>query len=174
MQLPRSGLAAVFVPPDHVPLAAVVPPRENRQRAHFGQLILEPLGGKRMSFDPELFVFIKIPGDIGPAARGDTFEDPIANALASSNLGEVSGGGSQLGDDRPDGTPSVEFCGIDVDVVDTARALAVLRAELDRLSATIGTELHYTREGRRFRDVRHDNGWVLGLERTFLHPAFEC
>jgi len=125
-------------------------------------------------FDPERFIFIKIQGALGPLARGDQYEDPLGNALAQHELGEITGGGSQLGDDKPDGTPSIAFCGIDVDATDRDRTLALLRDQLASLRAPVGTEIHYTSSGARLQDDLTSSGWAIGLPRTILHPYFEC
>ena len=43
-----------------------------------------------------LFVYIKIPADLGPMDRGEQFEDPLQEALDKAVLGTITGGGSQL------------------------------------------------------------------------------
>ena len=82
----------------------------------------------------EFFFYVRIPGDIKPVARGDRFEDPLDEALKTADLGEVTGGGSQMGD----GT-TVEFCGVDVVVRDRDRGLALIRSVMRRLGAPPGT-----------------------------------
>jgi hypothetical protein len=82
----------------------------------------EPKSQGGDEFDLEKFIYIKIPGNIGPHDRGELFEDKIDPVLEKEGLGSVSGGGSSLGDERPDGTRVVEFCGIDVDVTNRDRA----------------------------------------------------
>jgi len=121
----------------------------------------------------ELFVYVRIPGNIGPLERGDRFEDPLDDCLAEDGLGHVSGGGSQLGE-NPDGTRCIEFCGIDVDVIDLEPALVAMRAELIALGAPLGTQLQYTANGQRLQDELRDEGWTLALPRTLLHPGFGC
>jgi hypothetical protein len=124
------------------------------------------------SWDPSLFIYVKIPGDIQPLVRGERFEDPLQTALAELGLGSISGGGSQLDDPYPDGRPRVEFCGIDVDVKDREKARAFLMKKLVELDAPPGTELHYTRDGAKLLD-RYENGsWSEGLVRTVMHPGF--
>jgi hypothetical protein len=124
--------------------------------------------------NPELFVYVKLPDPVGPIDRGKRYEDPIAERLAEESLGEVSGGGSQLGDEQPDGTRPIEFCGIDVEVTDRRKALDALRVALIELHAPIGTELHYTVAGVRLQDEFQADGWVLEKPRFFVHPAFGC
>lgn len=125
------------------------------------------------NFDPELFVYIKIPEDIGPIARGGKYEDPLDKQLSINGLGEVSGGGSQLGEERLDGTSSIAFAIVDVDVTDLQKALVLLRGELQTLNAPCGTEIHYTHEETKLQDEYHSDGWVLAQPRTFLHPGFD-
>lgn len=120
----------------------------------------------------ESFVYVKIPEDIGPLDRGEKYEDPIDAELGRLGLGAVSGGGSQLGGERPDGSQAIEFCGIDVDVTDLERALVLLRDLLPRLGAPAGTELHYTRGGSRLQDVYDSGAWGIGRPREMLHPGF--
>ena len=94
--------------------------------------------------------------------------------LAHERLGHVSGGGLQLGDERPDGTRPIEFCGIDIDVADLGKALVALRKELVALKAPVGTELHYTKAGVRLQDELQPGEWRLERSRSFLHPGFGC
>src|SRR5258708_7418714 len=101
------------------------------------------LFGKReqsAKFAPALFFSGKIRESIGTMDGRKKYEDPLEDRLAHDSLGHVSGGGSQLGDERPDGTRPIEFCGIDVDVTVLAKALVVLREELVELQTPVGTE----------------------------------
>ncbi len=92
-----------------------------------------------------LFVFVKLPESIEPLERGRKYEDPLSAALERDNVGEITGGGSQLGELQPDGTRTIEWVGIDVELTDATRGLATLRAELKRLGAPPGTVMEYTR-----------------------------
>lgn len=74
------------------------------------------------------FFYILLHEHIGPAERGEKYEDPLAEALGE--LGEVTGGGSQLGEGK-----SIAFCGIDVVVNDRDRGLKVIRQCLRSLGA---------------------------------------
>ncbi|MBW7896479.1 MAG: hypothetical protein H3C27_15325 [Opitutaceae bacterium] len=122
--------------------------------------------------EPTSFIYVKIPDGIGPIDRGDKYEDPLEEKLSAASLGHVTGGGSQLGDPRPDGSRPIEFCGLDIDATDLVRALALLRAELPSLGAPDGTELHYTVGDTRLQDVYSRGQWTLEQPRTFLHPGF--
>src|SRR5207302_431835 len=52
--------------------------------------------------DPQRFVYIKIPESISPFDRGAKYEDPLQGKLQKAKAGEVTGGGTQLGDLQPD------------------------------------------------------------------------
>jgi hypothetical protein len=123
-------------------------------------------------FDPQLFIYVRIPGDIQPLARADRFEDPLEAALQAAKLGHVSGGGSQLDDPYPDGSPRVEFCGLDIDTTDLDAARSLLMQELPKLSSPSGTELQYRRGESMLLDRLSDGVWEEGLPRTTTHPGF--
>jgi hypothetical protein len=124
------------------------------------------------AFDPERFVYLKIPGDIQPMDRGEWFEDRIEPALAQAGLGTVSGGGSSLSDSRADGSRVIEYCGVDIDVTELEPALVLLRTLLPQLPITPGTELQYTRGGDMLRDIYRDGEWRLAQPREDRHPGF--
>lgn len=94
-----------------------------------------------------LFVYVKIPGNISPDERAYRFEDPLQEALDRTKLGDITGGGSQLGAPDEQGRPTIEFCGLDVDLWDAASGLALVRSELTRLNAPAGTLLCYELDG---------------------------
>ena len=122
--------------------------------------------------EPAAFIYVKIPDGIGPLDRGEKYEDPLELKLSGAGLGHVSGGGSQLGDPRSDGSRPIEFCGLDIDATDLAKARALLRFELPLLGAPDGTELHYTIGETRLQDSYSQGKWTLQMPRTLLHPGF--
>ncbi len=81
------------------------------------------------------FFYVRIPGDIQPILRGERFEEPLQAALEAADLGEVSGGGSQLAGRGKE----IEFCGLDVEVTDRERGLSLIREVMHRLDAPRGT-----------------------------------
>ena len=117
-------------------------------------------------------IYVMIPGNLGPIDRGDLFEDPLDDELQRTELGYVSGGGSSLGDEQPDGTRQVEFCGIDVEAFDLDKTLEMLRGHLPGLKAPPGTELHYRRDDVPLRDQFDGEAWQTGQPRTMMHPGF--
>jgi hypothetical protein len=118
------------------------------------------------------FIYVKIPESLGPIDRGTKYEDPLDDRLRTGGLGEITGGGSQLGDEGPDGSRAIEFCGIDVDLTELERGLALLRDVLVELAAPTGTELHYEDDGVKLQDELSAKGWLLRRPRSFLHPGF--
>ncbi len=92
-------------------------------------------GMARQAWDRGLFFFyIRIPEALTPHERGERYEDPLAEALAAAALGEVTGGGQQLGPGN-----SIVYCGVDVEVQERVRGLEVLREVLIRLGAPADT-----------------------------------
>ena len=90
----------------------------------------EPAERTAVAIDAESFVYVMIPGNIMPLERGDHFEDPIDHRFGARSLGGVTGGGSKMGVSDADGNPTVEYCGIDIEVTDLAAATGVI--ELSR------------------------------------------
>lgn len=84
--------------------------------------------------DGKHFYYIRIPEPIGPLERGDRYEDPLQQALAEAGLGHATGGGSQLGEGN-----AIEYCGIDVVVIDRHRGLSVIRETMQQLGAPPAT-----------------------------------
>lgn len=66
------------------------------------------------------FFYVLLREPLGPAARSGKYEEPLSEALG--DLGEVVGGGSQLGEDE-----SITFCGLDVVVNERERGLKAIR-----------------------------------------------
>jgi hypothetical protein len=66
------------------------------------------------------FFYVLIHESLDPVRRGEKYEDPVRDALGE--LGEVTGGGSQLGEGD-----TIAFCGIDIVVNHRERGLKVIR-----------------------------------------------
>jgi len=114
------------------------------------------LDGPVSDFDPERFVYVKIQDSVGPLDRGDKYGDDLQELLTDDGVGEITGGGSQLGDNNPDGTPTIAFCGIDIDAADRDAVVALLRERLPSLGAPEGTEIHYTARGAKLQKTSSD------------------
>jgi hypothetical protein len=93
------------------------------------------------------FVFVKVPESIMPIDRGEKYEDPLDAALKRENLGEVTGGGSQLSEPDAEKRRTVEWVGLDIELIDLERGIPFLKQELLRLGAPVGTTLEFKRAG---------------------------
>lgn len=78
------------------------------------------------------FFYVLVRESLDPAQRGEKYEDPLSDALGE--LGEIVGGGSQLGDND-----TIAFCGIDVVVNDRDRGLRDIRRCLVKSGARSDT-----------------------------------
>lgn len=114
--------------------------------------------------EPE-FIYVFLPEALGPMDRGDKYEDPIIDELERLGLGEVSGAGTSLGDERPDGTRPIVACGIDIDTDDVAATRTALRTLLPRLGCPEGTQLQFSVSGKALQDEYDGADWVLDNER---------
>lgn len=90
-----------------------------------------------------LFVTAKMWEYIEPIARGQRYEDPLDAFLIRNGLGELDGGGTQLGD-----SPGIEYVDVTFILKDSHAALEQAAAELGRLGAPVGSELQFTQNGR--------------------------
>ena len=78
------------------------------------------------------FFYVLIRESLGPAERVEKYEGPLNDALG--DLGEVTGGGSQLGE-----SGAIAYCGLDVVVNHRDRGLKVIRECLRTLGAPANT-----------------------------------
>ena len=128
--------------------------------------------GSEQENNASRFVYVKIPEDIMPLEREDKYEGPLNAILVTKQLGKVTGAGSQLGADRADGSRSIEFCGLDIDLLSLPNGLIVLQEQLVAFGTPIGTQIHYTIAGQKLQDELTSDGWLNRQIRTFLHPGF--
>lgn len=114
-----------------------------------------------MIFAPVLFVYLKIPVVADVVDQVHTREDKVDQLLKATGSGSVIGWGDSLGDEQPDGSRVVAFKRIDIEVMDLSATRFALQVALPKLDAPIGTEIHYTIEGKAFMDVFASFGWLL-------------
>lgn len=93
-------------------------------------------------------IYVKIKEHIMPMERGKYYEQPLSKVLAERNLGEVGGGGTQLGEDKR----TVSFAGLDVDLANMDSALDLVRTTMIELGVPCGSELIYVRDGIRHHE----------------------
>lgn len=113
-------------------------------------------------------VYVFLPEALGPIDRGEKYEDPIIDELERLGLGEVSGAGTMLGDERPDGTRPIVSCGIDVDTHDLDGARAALRKLLPSLGCPHGTQLQFEVLGKTLSDQYDGTAWTVDKDYATL------
>ena len=96
-------------------------------------------GAKKQETAPQgETVTARLNAKLQPIDRGDYYEDPLADTLKAANLGEVTGGGTQL-TDEPCG---IEFCDLEIRMDEiTEEGLAVIIKRLNDLGAPKGSRL---------------------------------
>lgn len=83
-------------------------------------------------------VTARLNAKVQPIDRGDYYEDPLTETLKAANLGEVTGGGTQLCE-APCG---IEFCDLEIRLDEmTEEGLAVVIKRLNDLGAPKGSRL---------------------------------
>ena len=103
---------------------------------------------------------------------GDKYEDPIIDELERLGLGEVTGGGTAMGEEGPDGRREIQSCGIDVETDKPDETRAALRDLLPKLGCPAGTQLQYTLADREVQDEYDGESWKLEQERTEPTSSF--
>ncbi|MGH7133770.1 MAG: hypothetical protein ACREJO_17720 [Phycisphaerales bacterium] len=118
--------------------------------------------------------YAKLNMRLRPEARGQLFEEPLITALEESKLGAVTGGGSRVG---PSGGKSgegdegleVQWCAIDVQMVDAERSAQLICNCLNRHGAAKGSQLEFYVENERYvADFGVSEGISLYLSGTDL------
>lgn len=113
------------------------------------------------------FVYVKIPLSAGQVERMPVLHEGLERALSAQALGELISWGRSLSAMRADGQgAAVSHHRLDIEVVDQARALAVLQDALAGLAAPDGTELHYTQDGKSLQRVWAGARWAAPTPST--------
>ena len=117
-------------------------------------------------------IFVFLPEPLGPLDRGDKYEDPIIDELERLGLGEVTGGGTGMGDEGPDGRREIQSCGIDIETNDVDATRTALRELLPKLGCPQGTQLQYSLADKALQDEYDGEGWQIERERTESTASF--
>jgi hypothetical protein len=110
------------------------------------------------------FLYVKIPVAKPVSEYDHELEDKVDQMLRKDGVGSVAGWGESLGRALPDGSRPVAHTRIDVDISNLASARELLQANLPSFGALAGTEIHYTVDHHRLKDVYGAAGWVCGQE----------
>ena len=102
-----------------------------RKQLDGGQRVLADLANAAAERGQHFF-YILIHESLGPHDRAEKYEEPLNNALGE--LGEITGGGSQLGEGN-----SILFCGLDVVVNHREQGLKIIRECLRSCNAPPNT-----------------------------------
>ncbi len=89
------------------------------------------------------FVIARIWESIGPLDRAARYEASLDDALGPLCLGEVTGGGSQLGSQN-----EIEFADIELDLVNLDDAVHLVKQTLEEAGAPAGSEVRFERDGK--------------------------
>jgi hypothetical protein len=84
------------------------------------------------------FVIARLNARVQPLDRGEFFEDPLDEALRQANIGEVTGGGTQLADE-PAG---IAWCEVEIELAEASdNAFQKVISILENLKAPKGSKL---------------------------------
>jgi hypothetical protein len=95
-----------------------------------------------MSEKFENVVIVRLYEYLEPIDRGERYEDPLNERLQAEDLGEVTGGGSQM-----DENFKIKFVDLEVNLKDCDGSLSKLIAYLEDLGAPKGSEILFERDG---------------------------
>ncbi len=99
------------------------------------------------------YVIARLNARVQPIDRGEYFEDPLQETLQAGDLGEVTGGGTQLADE-PAG---IAFCDVEIRVNDLGeQTLTAIAQRLEALGAPKGSKLIIDADGREIAFGAHE------------------
>lgn len=94
-----------------------------------------------MSAEP-IFAYAKLNVRILPIARGDRYEDPLAEALSGNGYAEITGAGTGM-----DENGEMTYCGIDLDLHNVEQGAPFICEFLSHRGAPRGSVLEYEVNG---------------------------
>jgi hypothetical protein len=114
-----------------------------------------------MSF-PHL-VLARLYEHLEPIDRGNRYEDPLQEALAANSLGQVTGGGTQLGADG-----AIAYADIEVELANLDGALRTAAEALEAAGAPQGSELILADDSSVLREFGRQQCLAVFLDGTSL------
>jgi len=100
---------------------------------------------------------------IEPIDRGDRYEDPLDAVLAQSNIGRVTGGGSQLNE-----LGGITYAEVEIELANLDEALGVVVDALEKAGAPQGSELIDVSDSRTLRQFGTQQCMAIFLDGTTL------
>jgi hypothetical protein len=91
-----------------------------------------------------IFAYAKLNARIMPLDRGERFEDPLDEALSQNGFGKTTGGGTAQTEQG-----EIDYCGIDIDLIDVEKGVPFICDFLTQLGAPRGSNLEYENEGQK-------------------------
>jgi hypothetical protein len=114
-----------------------------------------------MSF-PHL-VLARLYEHLEPIDRGNRYEDPLQEALAANSLGQVTGGGTQLGADG-----AIAYADIEIELANLDGALRTAAEALEAAGAPQGSELILADDSSVLREFGRQQCLAVFLDGTSL------
>jgi hypothetical protein len=91
---------------------------------------------------PAVFAYAQLNARVQPLDRGERYEDPLIEAISQKGWAEVTGGGTQMGENG-----EIDYCGIDLDLQDVEKAVPLVCEVLERCGAPRGSKLTFELDG---------------------------
>ena len=84
---------------------------------------------------------------IEPIDRGDRYEDPLQTVLDDTDVGRVTGGGSQLNE-----LGGIDYADVEIELANLDDALRIVSEALEKSGAPQGSELIHAKDNRVLRE----------------------
>ena len=89
-----------------------------------------------------IFAYAQLNARVQPLDRGDRYEDPLQDALATNGWAEVTGGGTSQ-----ELNGEIKYCGIDLDLIDVENSVPLICQVLESCGAPNGSKLTFEING---------------------------
>jgi hypothetical protein len=116
-----------------------------------------------MTMDFPHVVIARLYEHIEPIDRGDRYEDPLQSVLETTNIGQVTGGGSQLNE-----LGGIDFADVEIELANLDDAVRVACEVLENSGAPQGSELIDAQNDRVVREFGKQQCLAIYLDGTSL------
>jgi hypothetical protein len=100
---------------------------------------------------------------IEPIDRGERYEDPLQAVLDETNIGRVTGGGSQLNE-----LGAIDYADVEIEFANLDAAVRIVSDALEKSGAPQGSELIHAQDGRVLREFGTHQCLAIYLDGTSL------